>query len=58
MPIGDKVDFIDKIKRIIQGFKKNNETDFRSEKESTLIMEEALTENESEEDEDQSTGVR
>ena len=44
---------IDNIKRIIQGLKKNKETDFMSEEE---IIENELTEYESEEDEGQSTG--
>ena len=39
--------FIDNIKKIIQGFKKNKETDFISEEESTLIIEEEPTEVES-----------
>ncbi len=46
----------DYIKRIMQGFKKNKATDFISEEDSTLIIEEELTEDESTEDEDQSTG--
>jgi len=41
----------------MQGFKKNKETDFISEDESTLIIEEELPEDESTEDEDQSTGA-
>ncbi len=49
--------FIDEIKRIMQGFKKNRETDFISEDESTLIIEEEPTEDESTEDEDQSAGA-
>ena len=49
---------IDNIKRIIQGLKKNKETDFISEEDSTLIIEEELTEDESTEDEDQSEGAR
>lgn len=48
--------FIDKIKRIMQGFKNNKETDLISEDESNLIIEEELTEDESTEDEDQSMG--
>ena len=48
---------IDNIKRIIQGLIKNKETDFISEEDSTLIIEEELTEDESTEDEDQSTGA-
>jgi hypothetical protein len=44
---------IDYIKRIIQGFKNNRETDFMSEEE---IMENELMEDESTEDEDQSAG--
>jgi len=43
---------IDNIKRIIQRFKNNRETDFMSEEE---IMENEQTEYESTEDEDQST---
>jgi hypothetical protein len=54
---GDKVGFIDKIKRIMQGFKNNKETDLISEDESNLIIEEELTEDESTEDEDQSVGA-
>ena len=46
--------FIDNIKRIIQGFKKNKATDFISEEDSTLIIEEEPTEVESMEDEDES----
>jgi hypothetical protein len=53
----DKMGFIDEIKRIMQGFKKNKETDLTSEDESTLIIEEELTEDESTEDEDQSMGA-
>ena len=49
--------FIDNIKRIIQGFKKNKETDFISEEDSTLIIEEELTEDESMEDEEESMGA-
>jgi len=49
---------IDNIKRIIQGFKKNNETDFISEEDSTLIIEEEPTEVESMEDEDESMGEK
>ncbi len=49
--------FIDTIKKIMQGFKKNKEIDFISEDESTLIIEDELTEDESTEDEDQSTGA-
>ena len=49
--------FINKIKRIMQGFKKNKETDFISEDGSTLIIEDELMEDESSEDEDQSTGA-
>ena len=49
---------IDNIKRIMQGFKKNKETDFISEEDSTLIIEDELTEDESTEDEDQSEGAR
>ena len=48
---------IDNIKRIIQVLKKNKEADFISEEDSTLIIEEELTEDESTEDEDQSTGA-
>ena len=48
---------IDNIKRIIQGLKKNKETDFISEEEQTLIEEEQ-SEDESIEDEDQSEGDR
>ena len=47
----------DYIKRIMQGFKKNKEADFISEDGSSLIIEEELTEDESAEDEDQSTGA-
>jgi hypothetical protein len=54
---GNKMSFINKIKRIMQGFKKNKETDFISEEDSTMIIEEELTEDESTEDEDQSTGA-
>jgi hypothetical protein len=50
--------FIDNIKRIIQGFKKNKETDFISEEESTMIIEEEPTEVESMEDEDESMGEK
>jgi hypothetical protein len=53
----DKMGFIDEIKRIMQGFKKNRGTDFISEDESTLIIEEEPTEDESTEDEDQSAGA-
>jgi hypothetical protein len=53
----DKMGFIDKIKRIMQGCKKNKATDLTSEDESTLIIEEELTEDESTEDEDQSMGA-
>jgi hypothetical protein len=49
---------IDNIKRIIQGFKKNKETDFIPEEEQALIEEEEKSEDESTEDEDQSEGVR
>ena len=49
--------FIDEIKRIMLGFKKNKEPDFISEDGSTLIIEEELTEDESTEDEDQSMGA-
>jgi hypothetical protein len=45
---------IDNIKRIIQGLIKNKETDFISEEDSTLIIEEEPTEDESIEDEDES----
>ena len=55
--MGDKMGFIDKIKSIMQGFKKNKETDFISEDGPTLIIEEEQTEGESTEDEDQSTGA-
>jgi hypothetical protein len=48
---------IDNIKRIIQGLKKNKETDFSPEEEQTLIEEEQ-SEDESIEDEDQSEGDR
>jgi hypothetical protein len=48
---------IDNIKRIIQGLKKNNETDFIPEEEQTLIEEEEISEDESPEDEDQSVGA-
>ena len=48
---------IDNIKRIIQGLKKNKETDFISEEEQTLIEEEEQSEDESIEDEDQSVGA-
>ena len=48
---------IDNIKRIIQGLKKNKETDFISEDGSILIIEDEPTEDESPEDEDQSTGA-
>ncbi len=44
--------FIDKIKEIIQGFKKNREADFISEDELTLIIEDEQTEDESTEDEE------
>jgi len=50
--------FLDKIKRIMQGFKKNKATDFISEEDSTLVIEDELTEDESTEDEDQSEGAR
>ena len=46
--------FIDNIKRIMQGFKKNKETDFISEEDSSLIIEEELTEDKSIEDDDES----
>jgi hypothetical protein len=49
---------IDNIKRIIQVLKKNKETDFISEEDSTLVIEDELTEDESTEDEDQSEGAR
>jgi len=49
---------IDNIKRIIQGFIKNKETDFISEEGSTLIIEEEPTEVESMEDEDESMGEK
>ena len=49
--------FIDEIKKIVQGFKKDKETDFTSEDESTLIIEEEPTEDESTEDEEQSAGA-
>jgi len=55
--VGDKMGFLDKIKRIMQGFKKNKETDFISEDGSILIIEDEPTEDESIEDEDQSTGA-
>jgi hypothetical protein len=55
--VRDKMGFIDKIKRIMQGFKKNKEPDFISEDGSTLIIEEEPTEDESTEDEDQSMGA-
>ena len=48
---------IDNIKRIMQGFKKNKETDFIPEEEQTLIEEEEQSEDESIEDEDQSAGA-
>ena len=44
--------FIDKIKEIMQGFQKNRETDFISEDELTLIIEDEQTEDESTEDEE------
>jgi len=49
---------IDNIKRIIQGFKKNKETDFIPEEKQALIEEEEQSEDESTEDEDQSEGDR
>ncbi len=49
---------IDNIKRIIQGFKKNKETDFISEDGSILIIEDEPTEDESMEDEDESMGEK
>ena len=49
--------FLDKIKRIINGFKNNKETDFISEDGSILTIEDEPTEDESIEDEDQSTGA-
>jgi len=52
------VGLIDNIKRIMQGFKKNKATDFISEEDSTLVIEDELTEDESTEDEDQSEGAR
>ena len=48
---------IDNIKRIIQGLKKNKETDFSPEEEQTLIEDEEQSEDESIEDEDQSAGA-
>ena len=49
---------IDNIKRIIQGLKKNKDTDFISEEDSTLIIEDEPTEVESMEDEDESMGEK
>ena len=49
--------FIDEIKRIMLGFKKNKATNFISEEDSTLVIEDELTEDESTEDEDQSMGA-
>ena len=49
---------IDNIKRIIQGLKKNKDTDFIPEEEQTLIEEEEQSEDEPTEDEDQSEGDR
>jgi len=51
------MELIDKIKRIMKGFKKNKEADFISEDGSILIIEDEPTEDESSEDEDQSPGA-
>jgi hypothetical protein len=47
---------IDYINKIMKGFRKNKETDFISEEDSTLVIEDEPTEDESTEDEDQSNG--